>query len=171
MLYLLLILLIIVNLIWLALAFFNLPGNWLIVFSTTLFAWWRWDDRVFSIYTLAAIIIIAALAECLEFLAAAAGTKKAGGSFRAALAALFGGITGAIVGTVTIPIPFLGTLLGAAAGAFAGSWTMELSKGKSLNRSAHVGLHAGLSQIKGILSKTALGLLIWIIVTIAAFYP
>ena len=171
MLYILLTILIIVNLLWLALVFFGLPGNWLIVFSTALFAWWRWEDGVFSIYCLAAIIFLAALGELLEFLGAAAGSKKAGGSLRASVGALFGGIAGAIVGTFTIPIPFLGTLIGAAGGAFAGSWLMELSKGKTIDKSTHVGLHAGLGQIKGILSKTALGIIIWIVVTIAAFWP
>jgi len=171
MLYILLAILIIVNLFWLLLALLGLPGNWLIVLSTALFAWWRWDDDVFSIYCLAAIIILAALGEIFEFLGAAAGSKKAGGSLRASVGALFGGIAGAVVGTFTIPIPFLGTLIGAAGGAFAGSSLMELSKGKSLETSTHVGAHAGLGQIKGILSKITVGFIIWIVVTIAAFYP
>ena len=68
MLYLLLILLILLNIIWLALVLFGLPGNWLIVTSTCLFAWWRWDDGVFSIYTLIVIAVLAGLGELFEFL-------------------------------------------------------------------------------------------------------
>ncbi len=171
MIFILLTILIIINLFWLLLVFFGMPGNWLIVLSTALFAWWRWDDGFFSIYCIAVIIILAALGELFEFLGAATGSKKAGGSLRASVGALFGGIAGAITGTFIIPIPVLGTLIGAAGGAFAGSSLMELSKGKSLDKSAHVGVHAGLGQIKGILSKIVMGIIIWIIVAIAAFYP
>jgi hypothetical protein len=47
--------LILLNAVWLAMVVFGLPGNWLIVITTYLFAWWRWEDKVFSIYTLIAI--------------------------------------------------------------------------------------------------------------------
>jgi len=66
--YLLLILLILLNVVWLVLVIFGLPGNWLIVISTCLFAWWRWEDGVFSIYTLIAIVTLAVLGELFEFL-------------------------------------------------------------------------------------------------------
>ena len=65
--YLLLILLILLNAVWLVLVIFGLPGNWLIVISTALFAWWRWDDGVFSIYTLIILVVLAVLGEVLEF--------------------------------------------------------------------------------------------------------
>lgn len=42
------ILLILLNAVWLALVVFGLPGNWLIVISTYLFAWWRRGDGVCS---------------------------------------------------------------------------------------------------------------------------
>jgi len=45
------------NAAWLLVVVFGLPGNWLIVISTCLFAWWRWDEGVFSIYTLIAILV------------------------------------------------------------------------------------------------------------------
>ena len=41
--------------VWSIFLVFGLPGNWLIVIGTCLFAWWRWEDKVFSIYTLIAI--------------------------------------------------------------------------------------------------------------------
>jgi hypothetical protein len=68
MLYLLLILLIVLNIIWLLPVLFGLPGNWLIVISTCLFAWWRWEDSIFSIYTLTAILFLTILGEFFEFL-------------------------------------------------------------------------------------------------------
>jgi hypothetical protein len=65
MLYIWLIILIVLNLAWLILVLFGLPGNWLIVISTCLFAWWRWEDGVFAIYTLIAIVVLAVLGELL----------------------------------------------------------------------------------------------------------
>ena len=40
MLYVELPILILLNLLWLPLVLFGLPGNWLMVLSTSLFAWW-----------------------------------------------------------------------------------------------------------------------------------
>jgi hypothetical protein len=41
MIYFLSLLLVLLNAVWLVLVFFALPGNWLIVISTCVFAWWR----------------------------------------------------------------------------------------------------------------------------------
>ena len=103
--------LVLLNSAWLGLVVFGLPGNWLIVISTWLFAWWQWDNRVFSIYTLIAIAILAALGELVEFSAGMIGAKKSGASWPGSIAALFGAVTGAVLGTFLFPIPFLGTLL------------------------------------------------------------
>ncbi|MBW8036658.1 MAG: DUF456 domain-containing protein, partial [Planctomycetes bacterium] len=99
--------LLILNGCWLGLVFFALPGNWLIVVSTGLFAWWRWEDGVFSIYTLIAITVLATVGEIVEFFAGMGGAKKAGAGWHGAFAAVGGAILGAIFGTFFIPIPFL----------------------------------------------------------------
>jgi len=44
MIYVWLSMLILLNACWLMLVLFTLPGNWLMVASTCLFAWWKWDD-------------------------------------------------------------------------------------------------------------------------------
>jgi len=48
-------LLLLLNTVWLILVPFALPGNWLIVITTSLFAWWQWENGVFSIFTLSKI--------------------------------------------------------------------------------------------------------------------
>ena len=78
MLYLWSILLILLNALWLVLVVFGLPGNWLIVISACLFAWWRAEDNIFSIYTLIAVVALAVLGELIEFFAGAGGAKRAG---------------------------------------------------------------------------------------------
>jgi len=170
MLYLWSTILILLNAVWLVLVVFGLPGNWLIVISTCLFAWWRWDDDVFSIYTLIAIAALAVLGELVEFFAGMVGAKRAGASWRGSLAALAGAIAGAIFGTFLISIPFLGTLLGACIGAGLGAWALEFSRGKKLEESARYGVGAGLGEFLGITSKFALGIVIWLVVAVAAFW-
>ncbi|MHC4556381.1 MAG: DUF456 family protein [Planctomycetota bacterium] len=171
MLYLLLIILILLNAVWLVLVIFSLPGNWLIVISTCLFAWWRWEDGVFSIYTLIVIVALAVLGELVELSAGMIGAKKSGASWPGSIAALFGAVTGAVLGTFLIPIPFFGTLLGACIGAGLGVWGLEFSRGKKMEHSVRYAVGAGLGEFFGITSKLVLGIVIWFTVAIAAFWP
>ncbi len=164
-------LLVILNAVFLVLVVFGLPGNWLIVISTCLFAWWRWDDSVFSIYTLIAIAVLAILGELLEFFGAMRGARKAGASWPGSIAALAGAIIGAILGTFLIPILFLGTLLGACIGAGLGAWAMEFSRGAKMHDSARYAVGAGLGKFLGITGKFAIGIIIWLIVVVAVFWP
>ncbi len=171
MLYLCLILLILLNVIWLVLVLFGLPGNWLIVTSTCLFAWWRWEDGVFSIYTLIVIVVLAILGELFEFLGGMHGAKKAGASWRGSIAALAGAIVGAIFGTFMIPVLFLGTVLGACIGAGLGAWAIEVSRGRKMEESVRCAVGAGLGELLGITAKVTVGIIIWLIIAFAAFWP
>jgi len=171
MLYIWLISLIVLNVVWLVLVLFGLPGNWLIVTSTCLFAWWQWEDGVFSIYTLIAIAVLAGLGEMFEFLGGMHGAKRAGASRRGSIAALAGAIAGAIFGTFMIPVLFLGTVLGACIGAGLGAWAMEVSRGRKMEESVRCGLGAGLGELLGITAKITAGIIIWLTVAIAAFWP
>lgn len=171
MLYLWLIILILLNTAWLTLVLFGLPGNWLVVISTCLFAWWQWDKNPFSIYTLVAIVVLAVLGELAEFLAGLIGAKKTGASWPGSIAALFGAVIGAVFGTFLIGIPFLGTVLGACIGAGLGVWGLEISRGKNMEQSVRYAVGAGLGEFFGITSKLILGVIIWVTVTIAAFWP
>jgi len=164
------ILLILLNSAWLVLVFFALPGNWLIVISTALFAWWRADDATFSIYTLVAITLLAVLGEIVEFLGGMGGAKKAGASWLGSIGAIAGAIVGAVIGTFVIPVLILGTLIGACIGAGLGSWGIELLSGKELTHSIRSGFGASVGEFIGIVSKFAIGCLIWLIVAAAAFW-
>jgi uncharacterized protein YqgC (DUF456 family) len=82
-----------------------------------------------------------------------------------------GAVTGAILGTFVIPLPLLGTLIGACIGAAVGTLLMEFGAGRKMEESARMGLGAGLGEFVGITCKIALGFAIWLIVTIAAFWP
>lgn len=159
------------NVVWLTLVVFGLPGNWLIVLTTFLFALWRRGDGVFSVYTLIAIIALCVIAELIEFFAAMGGARKAGAGWVASFGAIAGAITGAILGTILIPIPFFGTLIGACTGAGLLAWGLGFSGGKDMQESVRHGVGAGLGQFLGITTKIALGFFIWLIVAIAVYWP
>jgi uncharacterized protein YqgC (DUF456 family) len=171
MLYVELSILVLLNLLWLMLVLFGLPGNWLMVLSTSLFAWWTWDRGVFSGWTLIAIAVLAALGELIEFLGGLVGARRAGASWRASLAGIFGALIGALGGTVMFPVPVVGTIVGACLGVGLAVWLAETARGEHPELSYGRAIGAGLGELIGILSKFAVGVVIWLTITIAAFRP
>ena len=171
MLYLWLTVLILLNAVWLALVPFALPGNWLIVITTALFAWLYSEKGIFSIYTLIIITALAVLGELVEFFGGVIGARKAGARLLGSLGAILGAITGAVLGTFLIPIPLFGTVLGSCAGAAIVACFFEVLCGRRIKDSLHLGIGVSLGQFLGSTAKIMLGLLIWLIVAIAAFWP
>ncbi|MBN1125288.1 MAG: DUF456 domain-containing protein [Sedimentisphaerales bacterium] len=169
MVYVLLIILVLLNLCLLALTLLALPGNWLVVGTTVLFAWWR-PEALFSKYTLIGIALLAMTGEIIEFFAGMGGARRAGASWKSALGAIGGTIAGGIVGTFMIPIPILGTLLGACLGAGLISGFLERSAGRG-HQAVRTGMGAGIGVFIGTTAKFVIGILIWLIITIAAFWP
>jgi uncharacterized protein YqgC (DUF456 family) len=170
MIYLWLTFLLIFNGFALVLVLFSLPGNWFIVCATGLFAWWKCDDEIFSIYTLITIAVLALAGEIIEFFAGVGGAKKAGASWIASLCAIGGAIVGAITGTIFIPIPILGTLLGACIGAGSATLIAERLSGKEMPHSIKSAVGAGVGVFLGTTSKFMIGIVISAIVVVAAFY-
>ncbi|MCI0546390.1 MAG: DUF456 family protein [Candidatus Rokubacteria bacterium] len=159
------------NAVWLYLTALGLPGNWLMVVSTVLVALWQWEAAMFSPWVLVAILALALAGEALELLAGALGARRAGGTRRAAIGAVLGGLVGGLLGTVLIPVPLVGTLLGVGAGAFVVATGLEWRGGRALDRSLRAGRGAALGQSLGVLAKLGMGAVIWIVVTVAAFWP
>ena len=164
-----LILLIILNTLWLALVLVGLPGNWLMILSVLLFAWWQSDVQIFSTVTLVGLCGLGLAGELFEFAAGTVGSKKAGGKIWGSVGAICGGITGAIAGTFLIPVPVIGSLTGACAGAFLGASLLELGSGRKMDASLKSGAGAGVGQLTGILTKLMIGVLIWLIIAFTAF--
>lgn len=166
-----LIVLLLVNAFWLLLVFFYLPGNWLMVLTTAGFAWWQGEQGIFSAWTLAAAAGLALLGEIAEFLAGLGGARRAGAGWKASLAAVGGALAGAILGTFLIPIPFAGTLLGGCIGAGLAAWSIERLSGKTHKHSVQSGIGAGLGTAAGTLFKVLMGIVIWLLIAAAAFWP
>jgi hypothetical protein len=168
------ILLIVLNTAWLALVVIGLPGNWLMAVSAVLLNWWgpgraAGSPPMFSTGVLIAIAGLALAGEACEFGAGLAGAKQAGGTRRGALGALIGALAGGIVGTFFIPL--LGSLVGACVGAALGAWALELTGGRSQRASLKSGVGAGVGRLAGTLAKLGAGIVIWLIVAVAAFWP
>lgn len=163
--------LVVLNTVWLALVLLGLPGTWLMVASTLLVAWWHRDQGMFSVWTLVVISLLALFGEIMEFVAGAAGSKQFGGSKWGAGGALLGSFVGGLVGTVVIPVPVIGTLLGACLGGAAGAIGLELYSGHTMSISLNSGMGAGIGRFVGTVLKFGDGVLIWLIIAVAAFWP
>lgn len=169
--YLIAILLAVLNAFFVFLVVLGLPGIWLMVTATALVAWWQWDHNMFSIAVLVTIAVLALASEWLEFVAGMSGSRRAGGTSKGAWGALLGGFVGALVGSVLIPIPILGTLIGACAGAGGGAWALERAGGTSHDLAVRSGKGAAVGRLLGTMIKLGFAVAIWLIVTVASFWP
>jgi hypothetical protein len=167
-------LLILILLACLALTLFGLPGNWLIVVATVVYACLKPTGSTAAIgwRPIVILVVIAALGEIVELSAATVGTAKAGGSRRGAALALVCSIVGAIIGMfVGIPVPLMGSILGAllfaGVGALAGAIAGERWAGKDWGTSWRIGKAAFRGRLAGTLAKMSLGGLMVLVVIVA----
>ncbi|MCE9604106.1 MAG: DUF456 domain-containing protein [Planctomycetia bacterium] len=133
----------------------NLPGNWLILGASTVYAAIMPEDSRWTLsWQLVAVLAVAAvLGEVAETASAAMGVKRLGGSRRGALLAIVGSFVGAIVGTAAIPVPIVGTVVGACAGSLVGAMLGEFWKGQGFDHSLRVGQAAFWGRLLGSLAK------------------
>ncbi len=142
----------------------SLPGNWVMVIATALFAYLAPENGPHISWTVVAVLVVLALlAELLEFAAGAVGAARVGGSKRGALLAIVGAMTGAIFGAMAgtaIPIPLVGSMIGAiggaSLGALAGAMLGEAWKGRTLEESWKIGQAAFWGRFFGTVAKTAI---------------
>jgi uncharacterized protein len=147
---------------------FNLPGTWLMVLVTAVGKWWQPGYVRVSWPVLGVAAGLAVLGEVSEFVLGAAGSRRAGGSTRAAALAMVGSLSGGILGTA-LPVPLVGTLIGACLGALAGSLLGDLWAGRPLFPSVAAGWGAAVGRFWGTVSKLAIGAMIVVVLALAAF--
>ena len=169
-------LLLICNLAALLANLFSLPGNWLMVIATAVFAVAvsAEDGRGISLSTVGVLLVLAILGEVLEFVAGAAGAARQGGSRRAMALSLSGTMIGSICGAVVAaPIPVVGPIIGAlgggALGAFTGAYLGEMWKGTDTDQRVRVSQAAMWGRLLGTFGKLSVGAIICVIATIDAF--
>ena len=138
-------LLILVLLACLSLTLLGLPGNWLMVVATSVYAHFvpAHSPAAIGWRTVVTILVLAASGEIVEVVASAMGVSKQGGSRRSAVMALLGSIDGGTLGVfIGIPIPLGGSAVAAVffagVGAMAGAILGEISVGQRLDTSWRV---------------------------------
>jgi uncharacterized protein YqgC (DUF456 family) len=156
----------------------SLPGNWLMLGATAVYAYFS-QGTPFEVSwtTVGILLVLALLAELLEFAAGAVGAAQVGGSKRGAMLAILGSMAGAIVGAgagAAIPIPLvgsvLGAILGASLGALSGAMLGEAWKGRTLGETWKVGQAAFWGRLLGTIAKTTIASAMAAIAAVAALF-
>lgn len=174
------VLLVLGNLGALAATVMALPGNWVIVGLTALFAWLIHDAAGAGIswYTVGALLGLATLGELVEFAAGAAGAARFGGSRRgmvlAIVGTLFGSMIGVAAGPFLVPIPLLGSVVaavgGGALGAFVGAYLGESWKGRSDDQRLAISKAAFVGRLLGTVGKLWVGAVMVVVAAADAFF-
>jgi hypothetical protein len=130
------------------------PGLWVMVLGTLGYVWVT-HGAYAGVRTIVVIVVLAGIAELVEFMAAGAAARRAGASKRGVWGALIGGILGAIFLTVAVPI--IGTIIGVCVGTFLGALVGELTGGSELGGSMRIGIGAVWGRLLGTLAKLLFG--------------
>jgi uncharacterized protein YqgC (DUF456 family) len=144
----------------------GLPGLWLMVAAHGAYALATGWNVYAGWPSLITLVVLALVAEGIEFFAGAAGSKAAGGRTRGMIGAVVGAFLGAIFLSV-VPIPIVAQVVGACLGAFVGAAIMEFTD-KDWRHSVRVGVGAAKGRFWGILSKSAFGVVMFLVSAIAA---
>lgn len=134
----------------------SLPGNWLALIFIALWKWLFGADIPLTwtfFLILAAIVLVA---EVLEFVIQAYGSKKYGGTKKGN----WGGIIGSIIGSI-VGAPFffgLGAIPGALIGAYAGCYLLETGQGRTGDAASRAAWGAMWGKFFGMGLKFALGI-------------
>ena len=163
----------------LILVLLGLPGTWLMLILAVgvelIDTMWlgSQDKETFGWIWIGICICLALLGEVLETIASAVGTRKGGGTKRGIIGAIIGGIVGAIALTPFIPIPILGTLIGALIGTFAGALIGEMTGHNQVSGGAmaKAALGATIGRLLGTMGKFLIGVVIFAVLVVTAFWP
>jgi len=176
--YTLAVLFVLLNVCALATNLFTLPGNWIIVALTVLFAVFVHlpSGAGISLWSAGVVIGLALLGEVIELAAGAAGAAKSGGSRRGMVLSMVGAMLASMAGAslgIFIPVPVVGPLIGAVAGgaigAFAGAYAGETWKGRSEDERLAVSRAALVGRVFGTVGKLGIGGIMVVVSALAAF--
>ncbi len=147
----------------------RLPGTWMIVLVGLGLGWWS-EWKTVSANSVWLLVSLAAIGEAAEFGVSILTARRAGGSRRAALFGMIGGLIG-MIATVSLPPPLLAPIGGAVLGCFVGATIGELWKRDRFDQSMKVGFVAAVGFALGMAVKVALALGMSLIVAWKVFRP
>lgn len=161
--------LILVLVVGFAINLMTLPGLWVMLAGLVGYALVTgWGVHV-GWAGVATVLILVLLPEAAEMLMGGAAAKKAGGSTRAGVGAMIGGLLGALF--LTPPLWLIGTVIGACLGAFVGALVAEFTVRGDPMHSTRVGYAAAIGRFIGILTKMVFGIIILLVAGIIAMPP
>jgi uncharacterized protein len=143
----------------------GLPGLWVMVVGVLAFAGLT-GFRSVGTATIFAVLGLAFLGEIFEWWIGFGLARRYGGSRRAGWGALLGGIVGAVVG---VPVPIIGSVIGAFVGSFGGAALFEYSLSGTTTTAVRAGWGAMLGRAAAAGAKVAIGVVIAVIGTVAAW--
>ena len=125
---------------------FNLPGTFIIVFTTL---GYQLIDKVPGVQwaVILILLVIAVGLELFEYFVTVWSSKKYGGSNYGTAGAVAGSILGAIFGTSILPL--IGSILGAFLGGFLGAYVLEYFQNRDRDRAFSVGKGAFIGIVSG----------------------
>jgi uncharacterized protein YqgC (DUF456 family) len=142
---------------------FGLPGTWLILAASIIYAW-ATDFAAITMQLVLGLLVLAALAELVDYTAGVWGTRRYGGSKMAMVGTLIGGLLGAIA---FAPILLgLGSVVGAFLGAFCGAFGVTYLEQRKMGEAVRVGWGAFLGKVfatvfKGAVAVAMIGIDLW----------
>ncbi len=141
----------------------GLPGLWIMLLILAVATW----AGAVSPLLFIGLLVLAGLAELLEWIAVDRLGRKYGGTQRTFWGALVGGIVGAIVGT---PVPVIGSLLGVFAGTMVGAAIATWTLVKDSDAALKAGWGALLGRAAAVALKMAVGLVILVAGAVALLF-
>ena len=171
-------LLILVLLVCWAITLLGLPGNWLMVAATAVYAYLTpaQSPAALSWRTVVVLLVLAALGEVVELMSGAMGAARGGGSRWGAVLALLGSILGSLVGIIVgLPVPLVGSILAAvlfaALAAMTGAIVGEILVGRNMDATWQIAKLAFWGRLAGTLGKLLLGAMMVAFVVAALLLP
>lgn len=143
----------------------GLPGTWLILATSFLYGWLT-GFAIITSKLLLGLLALAVVAELLDLTLGLWGARRYGGTKKAMVGTMVGGILGAVA---LSPMLFgFGTIVGALLGAFVGAFSMTYLEQRKMDEAMRVGWGALLGRVfamvfKGAAVVTMIGLDIWAI--------
>ena len=142
--------------------FFTPVGTFIILAGSIIYAILTGFD-IITVRCLIILLLLCICGEVLEYVVVIVGTKKFGGSNKATLGALIGGVTGAMLGATFLGI---GAIPGTFIGIFLGIFLSEVITKKGIIKSLKAGTGGVIGRFGAIFAKVVIAIIMFIIIGI-----
>ena len=134
----------------------GVPGLWIMCGVLVVGVW----QGAVSVLVMATCLVLALIAELLEFAIVQKLNVRYGGSRLAFWGAILGGIAGVMVG---MPVPIIGSIVAGFVGSFVGAAVATMYETRKLDKTLRVGWGVLLGRMWAAATKVATGILIFVL--------